>query len=375
MKRNILSPTNVPHGNAGSPYKMLTGVGGIGSGMFFALEGDHTLGRNESRPGRLLDVRDYCKLHIVSHYVAVLLGAEPSGDPFRVFPIGRVGNDAIGVRLLDEMRHAGMDTRYVRSVERLPTLLSVCFQYPDGSGGNITTSSSAASTLTAEDIDRALDEIASMSRGFIALAVPEVSLEIRRHLLMRATGRGAFRAAAFTTSEIPCALESGTMRFVDLLAMNEDEAQALVGGALDLRDPLPFLKEFGRVLPAFADDVRIVVTAGKDGAIAFHGGNWDYCPAPEVPVAGTAGAGDALLAGILAGLAMGLPFIAPGRRRSSIKDRPLCSALDFAVLLAAFTVTSPHTIHPNAGIASLKTFADQLGVVFDAGMQRALGVR
>jgi len=82
-----------------------------------------------------------------------------------------------------------------------------------------------------------------------------------------------------------------------------------------------------------------------------------------------------LLAGILAGLATGLPFIAPGRRRSSIKDRPLCSALDFAVLLAAFTVTSPHTIHPNAGIASLKTFADQLGIVFDAGMRCALAVR
>jgi parallel beta-helix repeat protein len=34
-------------------------------------------------------VRDYCKLHIISHYVAVLLGADPSGNPFHVLPIGK----------------------------------------------------------------------------------------------------------------------------------------------------------------------------------------------------------------------------------------------------------------------------------------------
>ncbi len=375
MMTDAFSPGNALRGDAGFPHRVLAGVGGIGSGMFFALEGDHTLGRNESRPGRLLDVRDYCKLHIVSHYTAVMLGADPSDDPFRVLPIGRIGNDAIGLRLLDEMRRAGMDTRYVKSVDQSPTLLSVCFQYPDGSGGNITTSSSAASTLTAEDVDQALDEIASMCRGFIALAVPEVSLEIRHHFLMGATGRGAFRAAAFTTAEIPYALESGMMRFVDLLAMNEDEAQALVGVTLDLQDPLPFLKECEQALAVLADDVRIVVTSGKNGAIALHRGNWDYCPAPDVAVASTAGAGDALLAGILAGLAMGLPFTAPGPRRRLITDRPLSSAFDLAVLLASFTVTSPHTIHPDAGIGSLKAFADRLGIVLDAGVRRALRVQ
>jgi len=55
-----------------APFRRLVGVGGIGSGMFLALEGDATLGRNESRPAHLLDVRDYCKLHIVAHHVAVL---------------------------------------------------------------------------------------------------------------------------------------------------------------------------------------------------------------------------------------------------------------------------------------------------------------
>ena len=111
-------------------YQQLVGVGGLGTGIFFALEGEHALGRSESRPGRLLDVRDYCKLQIVSHYVAKLLG----NYSFRVFPIGKIGNDAAGQFVLKELADAGIDTRFVQRVTGRPTLFSVCFQYPDGTG-------------------------------------------------------------------------------------------------------------------------------------------------------------------------------------------------------------------------------------------------
>ena len=73
-----------------APYRRLIGVGGIGSGMLFALQGEHELARNESRPARLLDVRDYCKLHIVAHYPTVLLGAREDSGPFHVVPVGKV---------------------------------------------------------------------------------------------------------------------------------------------------------------------------------------------------------------------------------------------------------------------------------------------
>ena len=65
-----------------SPFKAMIGVGGIGSGRFFKLNGNHTLGREESRSGQFLDTQDYCKLHIISHYVKVLLGKD-----FAVFPL------------------------------------------------------------------------------------------------------------------------------------------------------------------------------------------------------------------------------------------------------------------------------------------------
>ena len=63
-------------------YRAMIGVGGIGTVSFFALDGNRTLGREESRGGRFIDRNDYCKLHIVSHYVKALLGRGP--DPFFV---------------------------------------------------------------------------------------------------------------------------------------------------------------------------------------------------------------------------------------------------------------------------------------------------
>ena len=76
-------------------YNGIIGTGGIGSGKFFVLNGDHTLGREESRSGHFLDINDYCKQHIILHYVKVLLG--PS---FEVIPVGKIGDDDIGQILL-----------------------------------------------------------------------------------------------------------------------------------------------------------------------------------------------------------------------------------------------------------------------------------
>jgi len=126
--------------NEESGFTCVIGIGGIGSGIVYALQGEHELGRNESRLGELLNSRDYCKLHIVLHYIVRLMGSGSQPAPFRVWPIGLVGNDSAGRRILGEMSGAGIDTRFVRIHPTMRTLFSVCFLYPDGSGGNITRS-------------------------------------------------------------------------------------------------------------------------------------------------------------------------------------------------------------------------------------------
>jgi sugar/nucleoside kinase (ribokinase family) len=345
------------------------GVGGIGAGIFFALQGDHDLGRNESRPGRLLDVRDYCKLHIVAHYPALLLGARGEGGPFHVLPVGKVGRDDTGRRVRAEMESAGMDVRFVDAVPGHPTLFSVCFQYPDGSGGNVTTVDSAAALVSERDVDLALPWL---SPAAIALAAPEVPLAVRRHLLRRAGETGALRAASFTTAEIPEARATGLLSLVDVLALNEDEAAALAGEPWPAGEPGAFLDRCADVLRASQPRVRAVVTAGARGAYALDGSAWTHVPALPVPVVSTAGAGDALLGALLAGLAAGLPFAPAPGPRVDLAEKPLGSAVELGALVAAFKVTSPHTIPPGVSLGTLVAFARGHGVAFTEGFVRLL---
>ena len=347
-----MSEPRTIHLRPDAPYRRLVGVGGIGGGMFLALVGDDTLGRNESRPARLLDVRDYAKLHIVAHHVAVLLGAHSSGVPFGVVPVGRVGEDDVGRRLVAEMHEAGMDASWVETVAGPPTLFSVCFQYPDGSGGNITTSDSAAARLTEPDVDRIAPMLGTRT---IALAAPEVGLGARRRLLELATERRALRVASVASAEVEDALASGLLDLVDLLAMNEDEAAILAGFPLDHDMPGPFLDAVAAALGHLG--TAVIVTAGSRGAFALEGGTWAERRPPSVDVWSTAGAGDALLGGVLAALAAGVPLTVPGTPEGA-----LSSALDFGVALAALSVTSRHTIPPDANLEAVLALVREAGL-------------
>lgn len=338
--------------------EILIGIGGIGTGLFFALEGNHTLGRNESRPARLLEGRDYCKLHIISHYVAVLL--DPS---FVVLPVGKVGNDPQGRRLLEEMAEAGIDTRFVEVVSGHPTLLSVCFQYPDGTGGNLTTTNGAASLLQPADLDPVAPILAEKRGRMVAVAAPEVSLVCRLHLLRLATDFGAFRVASFLSAEMEEACSLGIFDLVDLLVINEDEAGRLIGEEFAPEQAGRFLDKLAALLSRRQPQMRAVMSAGQKGAYAGQGNGWQHCPAPTVEIASTAGAGDALTAGILCGLLAGLPLAAEGEERG-LSERPVTTALDLGVLLGSFSTTSPHTIHPEADLDRLLAFAAAIGPGF-----------
>jgi sugar/nucleoside kinase (ribokinase family) len=354
-----------------SPYTQILGVGGIGTGVFFALEGNQTLGRNESRPGRMLDVRDYCKLHIVFHYVAKLLNSRPTGCPFHVQPIGNVGDDEAGRRLVQEMKDVGMDVSHVRPVAGKPTLFSVCFQYPDGHGGNITTSNSAAAALEIADLERECPTLfAGTGKRTMVLAAPEVPLAVRHRFLELATRAGAFRAASFVGAEILPAREAGSLALLDLLALNQSEAAELVGCEHSPERSRQFSDACLKFLRSEYPRLQLIVTAGEHGAYAFAAGDYNYRPAPKINVVSSAGAGDALLGGVLASIASGVPLLKPGRADSF--NRPLETALDVGVLLASYTCLSPHTIHPSASVEAIADFAVSLGLNWGLGSHRLM---
>ncbi len=338
-------------------YRGLIGTGGIGSGMFFALHGNHTLGREESRSGQILDRQDYCKLHIVAHYVGTLLGAD-----FPVLPIGKVGDDEPGRRMLQEMAAAGLDLRHV-GVEYGPnTLFSICFLYPDGSGGNLTTADSASARVDPAWVSRAEPDLAALGAGSaipgMALCMPEVPMASRARLLDLATCYGLYRAASFTSEEVVEARDSGLLAQVDLLAANRDEAAALA--AISAERPVQdIVKAAISVAMEACPSITLSITMGCEGSWTWDGRHLHHVPAHNVPVAGTAGAGDAHLAGTLVGLAAGLV---------------LSEAQELGTLVAAMSVTSPHTINKAIDGPTLAAFAAALPARPCAAVCSTLGI-
>lgn len=327
----------------GLRFRAAVATGGIGSGRFFLLEGSQTLTREESRGGRFLDRRDYCKGHIVCHYLAALLGPE-----LEVSLVGAVGEDEAGARLLDEMRDAGIDLRYVRHVPGTPTLFSFCLVYPDGSGGNLTTSDSASSAVGAADVERAAAWFDAHAGAGLAIALPEVPLAARLRLLRMASERALYRVASFTSQEMPEAVAAGALGQIDLLGVNMGEARALLDALGSAVPPAP-----GEVVLGLVDHLRsrglavvLVVTAGAGGSYSWWGDEVRHEPALPVDVATTAGAGDAHLAGVLAGVAAG---------------RPPEEAHRLGALVAAASVTSPHTIAAELDAALLERLAARAG--------------
>jgi ribokinase len=156
-------------------------------------------------------------------------------------------------------------------------------------------------------------------------------MEARQTLLYFGTQYGLFRAASFTSEEIRLALELGMLNYVDLLAINRDEALRLA----DIHNNT----ETTRIVQLAVERVKsvnprilVTVTAGAEGSWLWTGESYLHLPAMKVQPVSTAGAGDAHLAGMLVGIAEGMG---------------LAEAHRLGVVVAGLSVTSPHTINKN----------------------------
>lgn len=348
------------------PAGTFVGIGGIGWGNFFALDEDRPLGRNESRGARLLDAKDFFKLHIVFHMLAVLTSANPRGRP-RIVPIGIVGRDEAGRQLIREMRAVGIDVGYISSTPEHATTYGVACQYPDGSGFNIGATNGACATITASAVRERAAELGPPDLPVVAVSLPEVPLAAREAFLEAFKQPLVNRVGSFTSAEINRAAKEGHFGRLDLVAMNEDEAAALAGRSFSPDDRTRFLAALARRVNELNQAAQIVFTAGAFGAFAYQDGQWDHCPAPEISIVSTAGAGDALLAGVLAGCWAGFPLAAPDRLGVPFVERNLASAVDVGVLAASFKLRSVDTIPRDATSAAVGEFGLRLGLQATAG--------
>ncbi|MBL0745307.1 carbohydrate kinase family protein [Chryseolinea lacunae] len=332
-------------------YAGMIGTGGLGTGKFFHLNGNHTLGREESRSGRFLDVEDYCKQHIILHYVKVLAGPQ-----FSVTPIGKVGEDDLGHTLLREMNATGFVMDHVQTQHAASTLFSLCFYYPDGSGGNLTTDNSASAQVTAEDIARASSEINALGSRGIVMAAPEVPLAARAKLLMLGKAAGACCAASFTAEELRQPETHTMLSSTDLLSINLSEAHALIPGH-EHANTKDVVERTIQTLREANPHMLVAITDGRMGSWCWDGHTLNFRKSIDTVPRSTAGAGDAFFSGLLCGQIAGLSFF---------------EAQELATLVAALSVTSQHTIHKTLDRCALKEFYQHTATALSLAVKKLL---
>jgi ribokinase len=206
-------------------------------------------------------------------------------------------------------------------------------------------------------IDQVEPEFARWAGHGIALAAPEVPLEGRQRLLQLATDYRFLRAASFSSAEMVPAARLGLFALTDLLSLNLDEAAALSGWDIAAHPSEEIAEVAARQLLDLNPVLKLAITAGKDGSWAWDGDQCHHQPAIPVQVASSAGAGDAFLAGLIVGTVGGSTWF---------------QAQELASLAAAFSVTSPHTIHPGLERDALRELALRSGISLSPSVESLL---
>ncbi|MGZ5301690.1 MAG: ribokinase [Actinomycetota bacterium] len=195
----------------------------------------------------------------------------------RVWMLGAVGDDQLGVAALEALREAGVQTAHVAVTPGASTGVALIAVAPGGEN-QISVAPGANDTLQANDAVDALESL----RPHLML----VSLEVPERTARAAVGWS--RDHDVTTVLNPAPPRPWANDLVALstyVTPNEHER----GG-----------------LGAIPNGVVVVETRGAAGAVIHHpDGVQEHVPAPTVPVVDTTGAGDCFNGVLAAGLARG----------------------------------------------------------------------
>jgi pseudouridine kinase len=234
--------------------------------------------------------------------------------------ISIVGEDEAGRALVDQLRGLGVDVSGVVTLRGERSAEYVAVLGPDRDLVVGLADMGICDRITVADVERAWPQIAAAAWVFIDCNLPP---EVIRALVARRQG-SRFRLAANGVSTPKVRRLPDDLTGVDLLFLNLDEAQAILGRSLEAKAAAAAL--VGRGAGA------VVITQGSAGAVLAEAGAVVALPsAPARPVDVT-GAGDALIAGMLFRVLAG--------------EDPE-TALRGGILLAARTTESPSTVLPD----------------------------
>ncbi len=232
---------------------------------------------------------------------AARLGAE-------VTMFGRVGEDAFGAELVENLRENGVGTRHVESVPDAPTGSAFVTVTPDGENA-IVVSPGANRRFGPEEVEAAAEDL---RKARVLVAQLEVSVEaVERAARIVTDAGGRFLLNLAPPRQVPDDL----LRRCDPLVVNEHEAAFLLGEEAGPEEAAQRLLQLG--------SASAVVTLGAAGAVFASGETMERFPAPEVEVVDTTGAGDAFVGALAVKLT---------------EDTPLEEAVPYAVVAGAVAV-------------------------------------
>jgi ribokinase len=203
--------------------------------------------------------------------------------------IGRVGTDTFGHALLQALAQDGVDTSYVERDQQAPS--GVALITVDAAGQNtIVVASGANARVTPEDV-------AAAEPAFVGASVLVLQLECPLVAVAYAIELAQQHGLQVILNPAPAQpLDSDLLAHVDYLIPNQTELALLTGlGSTDAA--VCRLQGLG---------VRcIILTLGKDGALAIEGQSRVHLPAYPVTVVDTTAAGDAFIGAFAVALAEG----------------------------------------------------------------------
>lgn len=215
--------------------------------------------------------------------------------------LGRVGDDAFGRRLRQELADAGVAVDALATVPDCPSGVALIFI--DAAGENsIVVTAGANGRLAPEDIDAARDLVAAADAVVLQLEIPPETVA-RTIRLAREVGTPTVVDAGPPRRPIDRAVFEA-----DVLTPNEAEAAAL----LDVTPGTRRVEDLARALLARGPRA-VVLKAGAQGAVVAREGRVERVPAFRIDPVDTTAAGDAFTAALAVEMVKGTDLVTAAR--------------------------------------------------------------
>jgi ribokinase len=208
--------------------------------------------------------------------------------------VGRVGDDAFGPRLIDNLKQLGVNTNHVRIDAEAATGTAIII-VNEGGENSIVVSPGANGRVTKEDIDR-IDKLLDQAKYLLLqFEIPLDTVQYAIEIASRKKVKVILNPAP--AKNVPPEI----LAKVDFLVPNETETKLLTG--LDVKD-LISAEAAARKLAELGISV-VIITLGEKGALFVAGNEAIHIPAQKVKVVDTTAAGDAFIGGLATALVKG----------------------------------------------------------------------